>query len=26
VPLRVLIVEILPKDWTAPALIVPKSQ
>src|SRR5262249_10347953 len=26
VPLRVLIVEILPKDWTAPALIVPRSQ
>jgi quercetin dioxygenase-like cupin family protein len=25
-PLRVLVVEILPKDWTAPALILPKSQ
>jgi quercetin dioxygenase-like cupin family protein len=25
-PARVLIVEIVPKDWTAPALIVPKSQ
>jgi quercetin dioxygenase-like cupin family protein len=25
-PLRVLIVEILPKDWTAPAVIAPKSQ
>jgi quercetin dioxygenase-like cupin family protein len=25
-PLRVLVVEILPKDWTAPAVIVPKSQ
>jgi quercetin dioxygenase-like cupin family protein len=26
VPLRVLVVEILPKDWTAPAMIAPKSQ
>jgi quercetin dioxygenase-like cupin family protein len=26
VPLRVWIVKIRPKDWTAPALIVPKSQ
>jgi len=25
-PLRVLIVEILPKDWAAPAVIPPKSQ
>ena len=25
-PLHVLVVEILPKDWTAPALILPKSQ
>jgi quercetin dioxygenase-like cupin family protein len=25
-PARVLIVEIVPKDWTAPALIAPKSQ
>jgi quercetin dioxygenase-like cupin family protein len=25
-PARVLIVEIVPKDWTAPALILPKSQ
>src|SRR5215831_14009382 len=25
-PLRLVIVEILPKDWTAPALIAPKSQ
>ena len=25
-PARVLIVEIVPKDWTAPALIVPRSQ
>jgi len=25
-PLRMLIVEILPKDWTGPALIAPKSQ
>jgi quercetin dioxygenase-like cupin family protein len=25
-PLRVLIVEILPKDWTGPAVIAPKSQ
>ena len=25
-PLRVLVVEILPKDWTAPAMIAPKSQ
>jgi quercetin dioxygenase-like cupin family protein len=25
-PTRVLIVEIVPKDWTAPALILPKSQ
>src|SRR5262249_27698140 len=24
-PTRVLIVEIVPKDWTAPALILPKS-
>ena len=26
VPLRLLVVEILPKDWTAPAMIAPKSQ
>jgi quercetin dioxygenase-like cupin family protein len=26
VPLRILVVEILPKDWTAPAMIPPKSQ
>src|SRR5262249_23483929 len=26
VPLRVLVVEILPKDWTAPAMIAPRSQ
>ena len=26
VPLRVLVVEILPKDWTAPAMITPRSQ
>jgi quercetin dioxygenase-like cupin family protein len=26
VPLRVLIVEILPKNWTAPAVIAPKSR
>ena len=26
VPLRVLVVEILPKDWTAPVMIAPKSQ
>jgi quercetin dioxygenase-like cupin family protein len=26
VPLRILVVEILPKDWTAPAMIAPKSQ
>ena len=26
VPLRVLIVEILPKNWTAPAIIAPKSR
>jgi quercetin dioxygenase-like cupin family protein len=26
VPLRVLVVEILPKDWMAPAMIAPKSQ
>jgi quercetin dioxygenase-like cupin family protein len=26
VPLRILAVEILPKDWTAPAMIAPKSQ
>ena len=25
-PARVLVVEIVPKDWTAPALILPKSQ
>jgi quercetin dioxygenase-like cupin family protein len=25
-PLRVLVVEILPKDWTAPAMITPRSQ
>jgi quercetin dioxygenase-like cupin family protein len=25
-PLRVLIVEILPKDWAGPAVITPKSQ
>jgi quercetin dioxygenase-like cupin family protein len=25
-PLRILIVEILPKDWTGPAVIVPKSE
>jgi quercetin dioxygenase-like cupin family protein len=25
-PLRVLVVEILPRDWTAPAVITPKSQ
>jgi quercetin dioxygenase-like cupin family protein len=25
-PARVLIIEIVPKDWTAPALIAPKSQ
>jgi len=25
-PLRVLVTEILPKDWTAPAMIAPKSQ
>ena len=25
-PVRVLVVEILPKDWTAPAMIAPKSQ
>jgi quercetin dioxygenase-like cupin family protein len=25
-PVRVLIVEIVPKDWMAPALIIPKSQ
>jgi quercetin dioxygenase-like cupin family protein len=25
-PLRLVIVEILPKDWTGPALIAPKSQ
>ena len=25
-PLRILIVEILPKDWTGPAVILPKSQ
>ena len=25
-PLRVLSVEIIPKDWTAPAMIAPKSQ
>ena len=25
-PLRVLVVEILPKDWTAPAMIAPKPQ
>jgi quercetin dioxygenase-like cupin family protein len=24
--LRILVVEILPKDWTAPAMIAPKSQ
>jgi quercetin dioxygenase-like cupin family protein len=26
VPLRLLVVEILPKDWTAPAMIAPRSQ
>jgi quercetin dioxygenase-like cupin family protein len=26
VPLRILVVEILPKDWTTPAMIAPKSQ
>jgi quercetin dioxygenase-like cupin family protein len=26
VPLRILVVEILPKDWTVPAMIAPKSQ
>jgi hypothetical protein len=26
VPLRILVVEILPKDWTAPAMIAPRSQ
>jgi quercetin dioxygenase-like cupin family protein len=25
-PVRVLVLEILPKDWTAPAMIPPKSQ
>jgi quercetin dioxygenase-like cupin family protein len=25
-PLRVLVLEILPKDWTAPAMIAPRSQ
>jgi quercetin dioxygenase-like cupin family protein len=25
-PVRVLVVEILPKDWMAPAMIAPKSQ
>jgi len=25
-PLRVLVIEILPKDWTGPAVIPPKSQ
>jgi quercetin dioxygenase-like cupin family protein len=25
-PLRVLVVEILPKDWTAPTVIAPKAQ
>ena len=25
-PLRILVVEILPKDWAAPAMIAPKSQ
>lgn len=25
-PLRVLVMEILPKDWAAPAMIAPKSQ
>jgi quercetin dioxygenase-like cupin family protein len=25
-PLRILIVEILPKDWTGPAVILPKSE
>ena len=25
-PLRILIVEILPKDWTGPAVIVPKAE
>jgi uncharacterized cupin superfamily protein len=25
-PLRVLAVEIIPKDWTGPAMIAPKSQ
>jgi quercetin dioxygenase-like cupin family protein len=26
VPLRILVVEILPKDWAAPAMIAPRSQ
>ena len=26
VPLRILVMEILPKDWTAPAMIAPRSQ
>jgi len=26
VPLRILVVEILPKDWTSPAMISPRSQ
>jgi quercetin dioxygenase-like cupin family protein len=26
VPLRVIVMEIIPKDWTAPAVIPPKSQ
>jgi quercetin dioxygenase-like cupin family protein len=26
VSLRILVLEILPKDWTAPAMIAPKSQ
>jgi quercetin dioxygenase-like cupin family protein len=26
VPLRILVVEILPKDWTAPAMIAPRSR
>jgi hypothetical protein len=25
-PVRLLVVEIVPKDWTAPAMIAPKSQ
>jgi quercetin dioxygenase-like cupin family protein len=25
-PLRIVVVEIVPKDWTAPAMIPPRSQ